>query len=225
MFSFSVAHDLHTPLRAIGGYSEILLAQAGPHMEEKHLQMLRRIVERAGRMEALINALLNLARLDRHALKTEPVQLARLAADVFEEKKQELECPEVELRLGDVPDCRGDAILLRQALANLLSNAIKFTRGKAGARVELGAAEEEGETVYFVRDNGAGFDMRYAAKLFIPFQRLHVEEHFKGSGIGLSIVQQVIQRHGGRIWAQAEPNRGATFYFTLAPKGAPVVAR
>ncbi|HEY3913988.1 MAG TPA: ATP-binding protein, partial [Verrucomicrobiae bacterium] len=166
-------------------------------------------------MAQLIEGLLSLARLERQSLSIQPFSLRKLIREVFEEKRQEWEGAQIELRLGDLPDCSADPVLLRQALVNLLSNAIKFTRGKQEAVIEAGSNLEGNERVYFIRDNGIGFDMRHAQKLFVAFHRLHSNEQFKGTGIGLSIVQQVINRHGGRIWAQAEPNNGATFYFTL----------
>jgi light-regulated signal transduction histidine kinase (bacteriophytochrome) len=166
-------------------------------------------------MEHLIEDLLRFSRLGRQPLSKELVNLSVLTHKVAQELRQEHGDRNIEVVIGDLPDGVGDLSLLRQVLVNLLSNAFKFTRQKEQAVVAVGCQRREEETVYFVRDNGVGFDMRYVAKLFGVFQRLHSIAQFEGTGVGLSIVQRIIQRHGGRIWAEAVVNQGATFFFTL----------
>lgn len=214
-FSYSVSHDLRAPLRAVGGYSQMLLEDAAPRLLEEDLRLLHKICASAGQMQGIIEALLNLSRLGRQPLSKQPVQLARLVRQVFAELSKEREGRQVEIHVRDLPDGIGDPSLLKQVFVNLLSNALKFTRGTESAVIEVGWREQAGEKVYFVRDNGAGFNMQYAQKLFGAFQRLHRTDEFEGTGVGLSIVQRIIRRHGGRIWAEAEVNKGATFYFTL----------
>jgi len=158
---------------------------------------------------------LNLSRVDRQRFVPRPVNLAEIARQVIQELRGEHQDRNLDIRVADLPESLGDPELLRQVLVNLLSNAIKFTRDRRVAVIEVGFKQEQGKTIYFVRDNGAGFDMRQADKLFGVFQRLHSIEQFKGTGVGLSIVRRIIHRHGGKIWAEAAVEQGATFYFTL----------
>ena len=215
-FSFSVSHDLRAPLRAIDGFSRILTEEYAAHMPLEAQEMLDRVTIKARRMERLIEDLLRFSRLGRQSLSKKPVKIAALMNEVLEELRKDTAERQVEIGVGDLPDCLGDASLLKQVFANLLSNAFKFTRHKEKATIEVGCRREEADQIYFVRDNGAGFDMRYADRLFGVFQRLHREDQFEGTGVGLSIVQRIVLRHGGRIWADAEVDKGATFYFTLA---------
>jgi light-regulated signal transduction histidine kinase (bacteriophytochrome) len=173
----------------------------------------------AQRMGELIDDLLQFARLSRQPLDKRTVDTAKLVRDILAELNVEREERSIDVRIGELPPCQGDRVLLQQMWVNLLSNALKYTRRRETAVVEIGTAPQEGETVYFVRDNGTGFDMKYASKLFGVFQRMHRAEDFEGTGVGLAIVQRVVQRHGGRVWAEAAMDRGASFYFTLG-KGA-----
>lgn len=227
-FSYSVAHDLRSPLRAMDGFSAALLEDCSDRLDAEALSHLHRIRAGSQRMAVLIDDLLNLSRETRAEMRREPVDLTALAAEIGEDlrRAQPDHAPEWVVTAGLVADA--DARMLRVVLTNLLGNAWKFTSQRAGARIEVGAlpAEEAAGTlpegwvappgsVFFVRDNGAGFDMAYADKLFGAFQRLHSHQEFAGTGIGLALAQRIIHRHGGLVWAQAKLNQGATFYFTL----------
>jgi signal transduction histidine kinase len=214
-FAYSVSHDLRAPLRAMDGFSRILLddyALLLPLDAQRYLDM---IGDNAQRMGALIEDLLTFSRLGRQELRKQTVSPKELVRQVLEELQTEEGERQVEIVVGDLSPCRADPTLLRQVYANLLSNALKFTRGREGARIEVGCLQKAAEVVYFVRDNGVGFDMRYAGKLFGVFQRLHSEKEYEGTGVGLAIVQRIIHRHGGRVWAEAEVDQGATFCFAL----------
>jgi signal transduction histidine kinase len=213
-FSFSVSHDLRAPLRNIREFSKIFLEDFGQEVPEEGRALLTRVEEGGARMSRLIEDLLTFSRFSRQPLDKKPVVLGDLVRRLVAELRPQESA--VEVRIGEVPDCHGDASLLEQVLANLLSNAFKFSRKTPAPRVEIGSLKQGTENVYFVRDNGAGFDMRMAEKLFGVFQRLHPASQFEGTGVGLSIVQRIVQRHGGRIWADSAPGRGATFYFTLS---------
>jgi light-regulated signal transduction histidine kinase (bacteriophytochrome) len=169
-------------------------------------------------MGQLIEDLLRFSRLSRQPLSNRRVNISEMVADIVRELRLEAGEREVEVRIGELPDVTGDVSLLRQVFVNLLSNAFKFTR-KTKALVEVGCETAGGENVFFVRDNGDGFDMAYAQKLFTVFHRMHTEDQFEGTGVGLSIVQRIVQRHGGRVWAQAEPGKGATFHVALPKTG------
>jgi PAS domain S-box-containing protein len=214
-FSYSVSHDLRSPLRAVDGFSQAVLEDYSSLLPEEGQRYLRTIREGAQRMGTLIDDLLTFSRLSRTPLNKQDVNINKLVAHVLEELSPQQESRQVEIILGDLPACQGDSALLHQVWINLLSNALKYTRNCPKTIVEVGCKTEEGERVYFVRDNGAGFDMRYAHKLFGVFQRLHRLDEFEGTGVGLAIVQRIVHRHGGRIWAEAAPDKGATFYFTL----------
>ena len=166
-------------------------------------------------MGALIDDLLTFSRLSRLPLQKQTVHTARLVRDSLEELDSERQGRKIDIRISDLPSCHGDPALLKQVWTNLLSNALKYTRKRATAVVEAGCQSDNGEKIYFVRDNGTGFDMQYAHKLFGVFQRLHRADEFEGTGVGLAIVQRIVHRHGGRVWAEAAVDRGATFYFTL----------
>ena len=180
--------------------------------------LLSHVISNTRRMKRLIDDLLHFSRLNRQKLSKQPVAILGIVQDLLHELRREHNQRLVEVHLGDLPDCIGDRSLLTQVFANLLSNAFKFTGHKEKAIIEVGYLPQEGEGAYFVRDNGAGFDMQFAEKLFGVFQRLHSQEQFEGTGVGLSIAHRVIERHGGRIWAQAEVDKGATFFFTLPAK-------
>ena len=214
-FSYSVSHDLRAPLRAVNGFAGIVLEDYGSHLPEDGQKYLERIRDGGQQMGVLIDDLLAFSQLSRQPMTRHTVDTAKLVESVLEELKPQHEGRELELRVGDLPPTYGDSSLLKQVWINLLSNALKYSRGRTPAIVEIGCACEGGVNTYFVRDNGTGFDMQYAHKLFGVFQRLHRADEFEGTGVGLAIVQRIIYRHGGRIWAEAKENHGATFYFTL----------
>ena len=220
-FAYSVSHDLRAPLRHIDAFTHRLLKDYGPQLPPGANDLVQRVCHSAQRLGLLIDDLLNLSRFSRQPLAKRTVNLASLVDQALNELEGEREGRQVEIRRGHLPECLGDASLLRQVFINLLANALKFTRKREQAIVEIDCQEQSGELLCTVRDNGAGFDMQYAGKLFGVFQRLHPSEEFEGTGVGLSIVDRIINRHGGRIWAQAEVDKGATFHFTLpcAPKG------
>ena len=215
-FSYSVSHDLRAPLRAIDGFSRILLEDYAPQLLPEVARYLRIIFENTQHMGRLIDGLLAFSRLSRQPLNKQPIVSAELVRQVLDGLRDEQAGRRVEISMGELPPCQGDPMLLRQVWVNLLSNALKFTREQNVARIEIGClTQEDGAPVYFVKDNGVGFDIRYADKLFGVFQRLHRAEEYEGTGVGLAIVQRIIHRHGGRVWAEAEVNKGATFYFTI----------
>jgi signal transduction histidine kinase len=214
-FSYSVSHDLRSPLHGIDGWSHVLLEEYGGQLDAQGQDYLRLIRSETARMNGLIKALLDLARVSRNEMHTETVDLSALCRELEQELRvAEPERP-VELLIATGLTVQGDGVLLRAALQNLLGNAWKFTRDRTPGEITVGKQAQAGQTVYFVRDNGAGFDMAYAAKLFAPFQRLHSQKEFAGTGIGLATVQRIIHRHGGTVWAEGLVNQGATFYFTL----------
>ncbi len=215
-FAYSVSHDLRAPLRAIDGFSRILLEEYAPELQAKSQRYLRLIKENARQMGQLIDDLLAFSRLSRQSLRKHTIEPAILVQRVLEDLHTEQQQRRVEIKIGDLPPCQADPALLKQVFVNLISNALKFTRDRDSAVVEINAQEQDGECVYFVKDNGVGFDMHYAHKLFGVFQRLHRAEDYEGTGVGLAIIQRIIHRHGGRVWAEAKVDEGATFYFTLA---------
>jgi two-component system, sensor histidine kinase and response regulator len=214
-FSYSVSHDLRAPLRAISGFSTILNADYSTEIPIEAQSLLNDIALNVQRMNRLINDLLRFSQLSRQSLSKQLVDITTLVHDVLKELRKEQGDRQIEVRVGVMPESIGDPALLKQVFINLLSNAFKFTRFQEQAVVEVGCRHQDGEDIYFIQDNGAGFDMRYAGKLFGVFQRLHSAEKFEGTGIGLSLVHRIIQRHGGRLWAEAEVNKGAAFYFVL----------
>ena len=214
-FSSSVSHDLRAPVRAISGFSNILLEDHAAELSDDAHHLLDMIITGAREMNHLIDDLLRLSRLGRHTLVKERTDTFALVNRVIEDLRGETADREVELNLCKLPECFGDAALLKQVFVNLISNALKFTRKRERAVIEIGCDQSGMENVYFVRDNGAGFDMEEAENLFGDFQRFHSQHEFEGTGIGLSIVRRIAERHGGRVWAEAEVDRGATFYFAL----------
>lgn len=214
-FSYSVSHDLRSPLRTVDGFSQAVLEDYGPQIPVEGRRYLQTIRDGAQRMGVLIDDLLTFSRLSRLPLHKEKVDLARMARDTFAELESEKGERNIELKIGELPKVHGDPALLKQVWINLLSNALKYTRKRETAIIEVGCKRDNGSAICFVSDNGTGFDMQYADKLFGVFQRLHRAEEFEGTGVGLAIVQRVINRHGGRVWAEATEGKGATFYFTL----------
>ncbi len=214
-FTYSVSHDLRAPLRHIGGFSQILEEEFGPRMDPAAQQNLRYIQKGVQEMGQLIDDLLNLGRIGRQALREQPTELNLLVEAVLADLKQETERRQIEWKIGQLPSVKCDPGLVKLVFVNLLSNAIKFTRHQERAIIQVGQIRVKGEQVFFVRDNGVGFNMRYVDKLFGIFQRLHRQDDFEGTGVGLANVRRIIHKHGGRVWAEAEPYKGAAFYFTL----------
>jgi light-regulated signal transduction histidine kinase (bacteriophytochrome) len=217
-FSYSVSHDLRAPLRAIDGFSRILLDEYADRLDETGRDRLARVRRAAQNMGTLIDDLLKLSRVTRTELKHEQLDLSALANEVAEELRKQYPERNVHFTVSPGLVARGDKGLLRIMLDNLLGNAWKFTGGRAEARIEVGMATQAGRPAYVVSDNGAGFDMAYADKLFGVFQRLHDTSEFPGTGIGLATAQRIIHKHGGRIWAESEVGKGTRFYFTLVPE-------
>jgi len=214
-FSYSVSHDLRTPLRAIDGFSQVVLSKFGEQLPEDGRRYLQTIRNGAQKMGELIDDLLTFARLSRQELNKRPVNTGILVDSALQELGFPWQDRKVELRIGALVTSSGDSILLKQVWLNLLSNALKYTRNREHAVLEIGCTTTKGVDTFFVRDNGTGFDMRYADKLFGVFQRYHRAEDYEGTGVGLAIVQRIVHRHGGRVWAEAAVDVGATFYFTL----------
>lgn len=217
-FSYSVSHDLRGPLRSINGFSLAVLERYGEKLEDQGRSYLERVRQATDRMGRLIDDLLALSRVGRAELIPEPLDLGKMVNEKAEELKGEEPEREVEFIVPEDLKALGDERLIGVVVDNLVRNAWKFSSKHTTARIEIGKQEQNGETVYFVKDNGAGFDMEYADKLFLPFQRLHPTGQFEGSGIGLATVKRIIQRHGGRIWAEGEVENGATVYFPLGDR-------
>jgi PAS domain S-box-containing protein len=217
-FSYSVAHDLRAPLRGIDGYCQALIEDYGDKLDEKGLQYLAFVRGSAQLMARLIDEMLGLSRVTRREFKREKVDLSALARNACARLEREEPQRRVELVIQEGLVDDGDSTLLAAALENLLGNAWKFTSKRGVARIEFGKTSDEAGAAYFVRDDGAGFDMAYAAKLFGVFQRLHGTQEFEGNGVGLATVQRIVKRHGGRVWAKGSVDAGATFYFTLGER-------
>jgi signal transduction histidine kinase len=220
-FTYSVSHDLRAPLRHIGGFTKILLEKYRPTLPPDAQELLGLIAQGASRMGQMVDEMLKLAHTSRQALQIERTGLSSLVEDVVTLLSPEIEGRQVQWKIGELPFVECDPVLIRQVFQNLIDNALKYSQPRSPAVIEVGHAEIEGEEVIFVKDNGVGFEMKYADKLFGVFQRLHLQEEFEGTGIGLATVERIVQKHGGRVWAQAELNRGATFYFTLGGLGRP----
>jgi signal transduction histidine kinase len=215
-FSYSVSHDLRTPLRHISGFSRILVKEFGPAMAVEAREHLQRIEDAVQRMGLLVDALLRMAVLRRQPLRLQHCELNPIVNEVVSMLQPECHERSVEWRIAKLPALDCDPVLIGQVFQNLLGNALKYSRGRANAVIEVDSIQQPGKpAIIYVRDNGAGFDMRYAQKLFGVFQRFHTESEFEGTGVGLATVYRIIQKHGGTIWAEAEPDRGATFYFAL----------
>jgi light-regulated signal transduction histidine kinase (bacteriophytochrome) len=216
-FTYSVCHDLRAPLRHIASFCGILMEDCAPQLDDEAKRHLARIQEGTRRMGVLVDELLALARIGRQALTYQPTVLNSLVDDVITMLKPETEGRQVEWEIAELPQIDCDPTLMRQVFQNLISNALKYSRNRTPAVIEIGHLEENGQPTIFVRDNGVGFDMKYADKLFGVFQRLHRPEEFEGTGVGLATVQRIVQKHRGFAWAEAEVDKGATFYFTFGP--------
>ncbi|HEX4407692.1 MAG TPA: ATP-binding protein [Xanthobacteraceae bacterium] len=214
-FAYSVSHDLRAPLRHVVGYGELLQKHAASSLDDKSRRYMQTIIEAAKRMGNLIDDLLSFSRIGRAETKKTSVDLTQLVSEVIAELGQETKGRDIVWKIGDLPTCLGDRSMLKLVFMNLISNAVKFTRPRSPAEIEIGCADGPGGTEVFVRDNGAGFDMRYVDKLFGVFQRLHLAEEFEGTGIGLATVQRIIHRHGGRVRAEGVLDQGAKFSFSL----------
>jgi signal transduction histidine kinase len=215
-FSYSVSHDLRGPVDALNGYTYVLLKEYGGQLDGKANDLMERIRNSGKRMMQLIDDLLNLSRVTSSTMQREPVSLSAIAQLIAQELSQSQPQRNVEFVIADVGMVEGDPRLLRVMIENLLQNSWKYTSHHPTARIEFGVRHESGGAVYFVRDDGAGFDQRSSDRLFQPFQRLHSTAEFPGSGVGLATVQRIVRRHGGDVWAEGEVGKGATFYFRLA---------
>jgi light-regulated signal transduction histidine kinase (bacteriophytochrome) len=214
-FSYSVSHDLRAPLRPIHGYVEMLQQDLRAHLDDEATQMLNAIGAAAMRMSTLIDSLLSFSRMGRAELRQGVLASNALLEDVLRELGNEVQGREIKWEISSLPDVIGDRAMLKQVWTNLISNAIKYTRQRNPAIIKIDCLSRPSEFEFQVRDNGAGFDMHYANKLFGVFQRLHDSEQFEGTGIGLANVRRIVMRHGGRTWAEGEVGKGATFYFTI----------
>ncbi len=216
-FSYSVSHDLRAPLRHIIGFSQMLMEEFGTALDPGAQRYLERIQSGTKKMGLLIDELLNLTQVGRHALQRQTTRLNDLIEEVIVLLEPESEGRQVKWIIADLPTVKCDSVLVKQIFQNLIANALKFTRGRSLAVIEIvhKESQDDGQPVFTIRDNGIGFNMKYVDKLFGVFQRLHRPDDFEGTGIGLATVQRIVQKHGGRVWAEAEPEKGASFYFTL----------
>jgi light-regulated signal transduction histidine kinase (bacteriophytochrome) len=218
-FTYSVSHDLRAPLRHMDGFSRILQQEFGPQLPQQAQHYLERVRDASAHMSALVEDLLHLSRVGRQPPRPQPTSLQRIVEEAREEILPEADGRTIEWKFSSLPEVEGDPLLLRQVFSNLFSNAVKFTRKQPAAVIEVQAHEGNDKVIVSVSDNGAGFDPRYADKLFGVFQRLHRQEEYEGTGIGLAMVQRIVHKHGGRIWAESKPGQGATFYFALPVAG------
>lgn len=216
-FTYSVSHDLRAPLRHVDGYAQILEEEFGPQLPPAAQKFTKKIRLGSQNMGRLVDDLLNLSQVGKIELTRQPTDLNPLVEQVQAEIKAESASRQIDWQIGELPSVNCDPGLMKQVFFNLLSNAVKYTRSRERGRIEIGTMKQNGENAIYVRDNGVGFNMKYAGKLFGVFQRLHRSEEFEGTGVGLATVARIVRKHGGRIWAEAEVNKGATFFFTLGP--------
>jgi two-component system sensor kinase len=214
-FAYSVSHDLRAPIRAIDGFTRLLEDDYKNRFNDDGIRLLGIVRSEAGRMGQLIDALLRFSRMSRQPLKKFRIDMTNLAREVFSQVSLETQNHKIKFDLSPLPDVEADGVLMRQLWINLFDNAFKFTRLRKQAKLEVSGSIQGGEVLYIVADNGIGFDMKYINKLFGVFQRLHTQEQFEGTGVGLALVQRIIHRHGGRIWAESAVDQGTKFFFTL----------
>lgn len=214
-FTYSVAHDLRAPLRIIDGYSGLLKDEYTTALDKEGLRLLDVIASNAQHMGQLIDDLLDFSRLGRLSINPQPVNMNKILNHIIDEELRMIQKDRVKLNINNLDSANCDSSLIRHVFSNLLSNAVKYSRNRETAVIEVGSTRKQNEVIYFIKDNGSGFDMQYADKLFGVFQRLHKMSEFEGTGVGLAIVERIISKHGGRVWAEAEVNKGATFYFSL----------
>ncbi len=214
-FSYSVSHDLRAPLRAIGGFSKVLQTKAADKLDQDNQRYLNMIVDNVDKMSQLIDDLLTFSRMSRQEKNFTSVDMTALAKTVFDELIQSSQKHIPKLNLVDLPEAVADKQMMHQVFSNLIGNAIKYTAGVSNPQVEIGCKTGDDENIYYIKDNGVGFDMEYKEKLFQLFQRLHSEDEFEGTGVGLAIVKRIINRHNGSVWAESDPGKGATFYFSI----------
>ncbi|MBS1619793.1 MAG: hybrid sensor histidine kinase/response regulator, partial [Bacteroidetes bacterium] len=214
-FSYSVAHDLRAPLRVINGFSRMVLKMEEAKISKVSFENLHIIMKNAAQMGQLIDDLLDFSRLGRAAIEVRQVEMQDLVQSVIKDLQNSDQYTVPEIRINDLADAKCDPILMRQVWANLISNAVKYSRKKESPLIEIGTSHRNGMNTYYVKDNGAGFNMEFYDKLFAVFQRLHKVTEYEGTGVGLALVQRIITKHSGKVWADSEPEKGATFYFTL----------
>jgi light-regulated signal transduction histidine kinase (bacteriophytochrome) len=212
-FTYSVSHDLRSPLRAINGFSEILKRELGSELTEDADDCLKEILKNTKKMGQLIDNLLEFSRLGKRTMQKARVDMEELFNTIADESRRTN--PKATFLIHEIAEATGDREMLKQVVINLLSNAVKYSSKNPSPRIEIGSEQKNGNTIYYVKDNGAGFNMRYYDKLFGVFQRLHGSDEFEGIGVGLAIVQRVVSKHGGKVWAEGEEEKGATFYFSL----------
>ncbi len=214
-FSHSVSHDLRTPLRLMNKIAHLLLHDEGAQLSAGAIEKVQMILDSTDEMSKLIEDLLTFSQVSREPMKKRQVDLRRLAREALNELREEKKGREIEVVIDELPPCQADRALMKQVFLNLLTNSLKFTRPRERAKIHVGFTQPNGETVYFVRDNGVGFDMRHSDSIFVAFHRLYRAQHFEGSGVGLALVKRIIERHSGRVWAEGQPDQGATIYLTL----------
>jgi PAS domain S-box-containing protein len=214
-FTYSVSHDLRAPLRAINGFSQILLDEYGSRLDDASKTLLEKVVNNASRMRQLIDDLLRLSRTSRQELKYALIDMPALFNSMLEEIRQQFPNRTIQAKIDNMPSVYADLALLKQVLSNLLSNAVKFSSRAEITEIETGCSSVDSEHVFYIKDNGAGFDMKFATDLFGVFKRLENAGEYEGTGVGLALVKRIIDKHGGRVWANSEPSKGATFYFSL----------
>jgi len=225
-FSYTISHDLRTSLQAVLGFAQTLTVRHSQDLQPEARRCVEMIIKGARGMNELVNDLLALAQANRLPLDLESVDLGLLAREAISELEQQLAASDVDLTIGELPVIEADRVLLKRVFVNLISNALKFSRrAEPRARVEIGSSRRSKGQVLFVRDNGVGFDMGQSGRLFQAFQRLHGGGDYEGTGVGLALVARIVERHGGRVWAESEPGKGATFYFTLAAEGTGVALK
>jgi len=214
-FSFSVSHDLRAPLRAIKGFSRIMLEDYKDKIDQEGQKLLNTVCDNAQQMNTLIDDLLRLSRTGRQELMYSKINMEALFKSLIEEVKQLFPDQPIKVNFNPLPEAYGDLALLKQLIANLLSNAVKFSGKQSVSEIEIGSVISDTELIYFVKDNGTGFNMKYAPDLFGVFKRFHNSEDYEGTGVGLAIVKRIVDKHGGRVWAESQPDKSSTFYFTL----------